>query len=128
VAQPEDPAYVLFTSGSTGRPKPVVTPRRAIAAAVSSLAEVMDVSPRDTVLQFASLDWDTCFEEILTALTGGATLVFDDDAYSGSFPRFVKMIGRYRISVLDLTTAFWHELVTFLTDDAVPVPGSCARW
>jgi nonribosomal peptide synthetase protein VioO len=123
-AGPEDPAYILFTSGSTGRPKPVVTSRQAIAAAVTSLARVLDVGPGDTVLQFASLNWDTCFEEILTALTGGATLVFDDDAYSGSFPRFLKLIDRYRISVLDLPTAFWHELVTFLTDDAVPVPGS----
>ncbi|HXP58463.1 MAG TPA: amino acid adenylation domain-containing protein [Streptosporangiaceae bacterium] len=123
-AQPGDPAYILFTSGSTGRPKPVVTPRRAIAAAVPSLAAVMDVRPTDTVLQFASLNWDTCFEEILTALTGGATLVFDDDAYSGSFPRFLKMIDRYRISVLDLPTAFWHEFVTFLAADALPVPAS----
>ena len=124
VAGPDDPAYILFTSGSTGRPKPVVTPRRAIAAAVTSLTPVMGVGPGDTVLQFASLNWDTCFEEILTALTGGATLVFDDDAYSGSFPRFLKLIDRYQISVLDLPTAFWHELVTFLADDALPVPGS----
>jgi nonribosomal peptide synthetase protein VioO len=123
-AEAEEPAYVLFTSGSTGRPKPVVTPRRAIATAVTSLADVMDVSSGDRVLQFASLNWDTCFEEILTTLTRGATLVFDDDAYSGSFPRFVKMIDRYRISVLDLPTAFWHEFVTFLTEDAAPVPGS----
>jgi nonribosomal peptide synthetase protein VioO len=123
-AGPDDPAYILFTSGSTGRPKPVVTPRRAIAAAVTSLTPVMGVGPGDTVLQFASLNWDTCFEEILTALTSGATLVFDDDAYSGSFPRFLKMIDRYQISVLDLPTAFWHEIVTFLADDAVPVPAS----
>ncbi len=27
--------------------------------------------PRDRVLQFASLNWDTCFEEILPTLTGG---------------------------------------------------------
>jgi nonribosomal peptide synthetase protein VioO len=122
--KPADPAYVLFTSGSTGRPKPVVTPRRAIAAAVTSLAGVMDVSSAHRVLQFASLNWDTCFEEILTTLTCGAALVFDDDAYSGSFPRFVKMIDRYRISVLDLPTAFWHEFVTFLTEEAAAVPGS----
>ena len=123
-ARPEDPAYILFTSGSTGRPKPVVTPRRAIAAAVTSLTGVLDVGSGDRVLQFASLNWDTCFEEILTALTCGATLVFDDDAYSGSFPRLLKMIDRYRISVLDLPTAFWHEFVTFLTEEAAAAPDS----
>jgi nonribosomal peptide synthetase protein VioO len=121
--EPEDPAYVLFTSGSTGQPRPVVTPRRAIAAAVTSLAEVLDVGPGDRVLQFASLNWDTCFEEILTALTRGATLVFDDDAYAGSFPRFLRMMGRHQITVLDLPTAFWHEFVTFLREDGAALPG-----
>jgi non-ribosomal peptide synthetase component F len=123
-AGPEDPAYLLFTSGSTGRPRPVVTPRRAIAAAVGSLRAVMDVGPGDRVLQFASLSWDTCFEEILTTLTAGATLVFDDDAWSGSFPRFLRLIGRHRVSVLDLPTAFWHELVGWLTEEGAALPAS----
>jgi amino acid adenylation domain-containing protein len=124
VAEPEDPAYILFTSGSTGRPRPVVTPRRAIAAAVTSLRAVMDVGPGDRVLQFASLSWDTCFEEILTTVTGGATLVFGHDAYSGSFPRFLKLIDRSRISVLDLPTAFWHEFVSWLTEEGAALPDS----
>ncbi|MEV8017788.1 amino acid adenylation domain-containing protein [Streptomyces sp. NPDC086554] len=113
---PDDPAYVLFTSGSTGKPKPVVTPRGAIAAAVESLAALFDVGPGDRVLQFASLNWDTSFEEILPALTRGATLVFDADAYAGSLPRFLRMLDRIGVSVLDLPTAFWHELVHHLTE------------
>jgi len=123
-AGPEDPAYILFTSGSTGRPRPVVTPRRAIAAAVASLRAVMGAGPGDRVLQFASLSWDTCFEEILTTVTGGAALVFDDDAYSGSFPRFLKLIDRYQVSVLDLPTAFWHEFVSWLTEEGAALPAS----
>ncbi|MER7566830.1 amino acid adenylation domain-containing protein [Streptomyces sp. NPDC048523] len=114
--RPEDPAYVLFTSGSTGRPKPVVTPRAAIAAAVDSLAEVLGIRSDDRVLQFASLNWDTSFEEILPTLTRGATLVFDDDAYAGSIPRLLRLIDRLALSVLDLPTAFWHELVHHLAE------------
>lgn len=116
--RPDDPAYVLFTSGSTGKPKPVVTPRGAIAAAVDSLAGVLDVRPGDRVLQFASLNWDTSFEEILPALTRGAILVFDDDAYAGSLPRFLRMLDRLGVSVLDLPTAFWHELVHHMVEAA----------
>ncbi|MFI9788915.1 AMP-binding protein [Kitasatospora sp. NPDC051984] len=114
---PGDPAYVLFTSGSTGQPKPVVTPRRAISAAVGSLRDLFEVGPDDRVLQFASLNWDTCFEEILPTLTAGGRLVFDPEAHSASFARLLRMVERRGITVLDLPTAFWHELVLHLTED-----------
>jgi len=120
---PEKPAYVLFTSGSTGEPKPVVTPRRAIEATVESLRDLFGLSTSDRVLQFASLNWDTCFEEILPTLTAGACLVFDDEAHTGSFPRLLRMVERERISVVDLPTAFWHELVHHLVEDRFPLPG-----
>src|SRR5262249_26023709 len=113
---PDDPAYLLFTSGSTGQPKPVVTPRPAVSATVASLRELFELTPEDRVLQFASLNWDTCFEEILPTLTTGAALVLDAEAHCGSFPRFLRMVERERITVLDLPTAFWHELVLHLAE------------
>ncbi|WP_406094822.1 amino acid adenylation domain-containing protein [Kitasatospora purpeofusca] len=123
---PEQPAYLLFTSGSTGQPKPVVTPRRAISATVASLRTLFGLTAEDRVLQFASLNWDTCFEEILPALTRGAALVLDRDAHSGSFPRFLRLVERERIGVLDLPTAFWHELVLHLAEERLALP-ECVR-
>ncbi|HEX6681903.1 MAG TPA: amino acid adenylation domain-containing protein [Candidatus Limnocylindrales bacterium] len=121
---PEKPAYTLFTSGSTGQPKPVVTPRRAIDATTASLRDLFDLSIHDRVLQFASLNWDTCFEEILPALTTGACLVLHDEAYTGSFPRFLRLVERERVTTLDLPTAFWHELVHYLVEDRFALPAS----
>ncbi len=120
----DSPAYLLFTSGSTGAPKPVLTPRRAISAAVPALRELFRLTPEDRVLQFASLNWDTCFEEILPTLTAGAALVFDEAAHSGSFPRLLRMVERHRITVLDLPTAFWHELVRHLAEERAALPSS----
>ncbi|MEV6107793.1 amino acid adenylation domain-containing protein [Streptomyces sp. NPDC051940] len=120
----DHPAYILFTSGSTGRPKPVVTPRGAISTVTAALRELFGLAPEDRVLQFASLNWDTCFEEILPALTAGAALVFHDDAYAGSFPRLLRMIDEQRVTVLDLPTAFWHELVLHLVEERGTLPPS----
>jgi nonribosomal peptide synthetase protein VioO len=120
----EQPAYILFTSGTTGSPKPVVTPRRAIATVVRSLHDLFGITPDDRVLQFASLNWDTCFEEILPTLTAGATLVLNDEAHTGSFPRFLRMLEHERITVLNLPTAYWHELVHHLTETGTRLPGS----
>jgi amino acid adenylation domain-containing protein len=118
----QDPAYVLCTSGSTGAPKPVAVSRRALAVTVRELRHLFALTPEDRVLQFASLGWDTCLEEILPALTAGATLVFDDAAHSGSFPSFIRMLTEQSVTVLDLPTAFWHELVLFLHDEQAVLP------
>ncbi|NUP68982.1 MAG: amino acid adenylation domain-containing protein [Nonomuraea sp.] len=122
----DEPAYVLFTSGSTGEPKPVVTPRRAIGVVTAALRELFGITPADRVLQFASLNWDTCLEEILPALTTGAALVFHDDAHSGSFRRMLRAVAEQGITVLDLPTAFWHELVRHLADERAGLP-ACVR-
>ncbi|WP_246363536.1 amino acid adenylation domain-containing protein [Nonomuraea rhodomycinica] len=121
---PDDPAYILFTSGSTGEPRPVVTPRGAISVVTAGLRELFGITPEDRVLQFASLNWDTCLEEILPALTSGATLVFHDHAYAGSLHRMLRMIDAERVTVLDLPTAFWHELVHHLTAERAALPPS----
>jgi len=60
----------------------------------------------------------------LPALTAGATLIFDDAAHSGSFPPFVRMLADREITVVDLPTAFWHELVLFLHEERLKLPDS----
>jgi nonribosomal peptide synthetase protein VioO len=120
------PSYVLFTSGSTGEPKPVLTPGAAIGTTVAALAGLFELTEDDRVLQFASVNWDTCFEEILPTLTVGAALVIDDEAHTGSFRRFLRMVAERRISVLDLPTAFWHELVRHLAEEDARLP-ECLR-
>jgi acyl-coenzyme A synthetase/AMP-(fatty) acid ligase len=51
-------------------------------------------------------------------------LVFDDEAHSKSFPRFVRMVKQRNITVLDLPTAFWHELVLYLHEGGTELPDS----
>jgi amino acid adenylation domain-containing protein len=113
----EEAAYVLYTSGSTGLPKGVVVPHRAIASFVRSARETYALGAGDRVLQFASLSFDTSAEEIWPALAAGATLVLRPEDMAASIPHFLSELARLRITVLDLPTAFWHELAAWLDTD-----------
>nr|QEO74128.1 condensation domain-containing protein [uncultured bacterium] len=108
---PANGAYVIYTSGSTGKPKGVLVPHSSLVNYVLSTAEEGGIGPADRVLQFASMSFDTSAEEIYPCLTRGATLVLRDDAMGSSPEVFVREVERLGITVLDLPTAFWHELV-----------------
>ncbi|HEX8815442.1 MAG TPA: amino acid adenylation domain-containing protein [Terriglobales bacterium] len=107
----ENLAYVIYTSGSTGRPRGVLLPHRGLANHNQSSIELYDLTPDDRVLQMSSISFDIAVEEIFPALAAGATLVLKDEAFSLQADEFLHWIGDQRISVLDLPTAFWHELV-----------------
>jgi len=119
---PRHPAYVIYTSGSTGRPKGVLVPHASLVNYIRHAAEAYTVEPGDRVLQFASMSFDTSAEEIYPCLTRGATLVLRDDEMAGALERFGRELARLRISVLDLPTAYWHELVAEMNGSDLDVP------
>ena len=111
---PADLAYVIYTSGSTGKSKGVAISHRSIAHYSLDAAEVYGIRPDDRVLQFASFSFDTSLEEIFPTLLRGATLVLRDEEMIASPATFLAAIEEASISVLDLPTAYWHELCSGL--------------
>ncbi|GIG60040.1 hypothetical protein Lfu02_44120 [Longispora fulva] len=110
-------AYVLHTSGSTGRPKGVVVGHPALAARVAWMVPAYGLGPHDRVVQFASVAFDTHAEEIWPTLVAGGTVVVLPEG-----PRTLTdaLPGLADTTVLDLPTAYWHELVAHLDDVAWP--------
>jgi amino acid adenylation domain-containing protein len=118
---PDSCAYVIYTSGSTGRPKGVLITHRALAARVDWMRAAYRITPDDRVLQFAAVTFDTHVEEVFPTLAAGATLVLP--AEEGAFlPDFLASRYADGLTVLDLPTAFWHELVA--EADAVRWPAT----
>ena len=115
-------AYVIYTSGSTGKPKGVMIGQQALANFVSAANRAYGVVPGDRVLQFASISFDAAIEEIFLTLTQGATLVLRTQAMLKSIPDFLEACEALRITVLDLPTAFWHQLCACL--DTVTLPST----
>ena len=107
---PDLVAYVIFTSGSSGAPKGVVVQHSAVAARVAWMREGYGITGDDRVLHAAALGFDTHVEEIYPTLASGATLVLSDDARVPVPDFLVTELGR-TVTVLDLPTPYWHELV-----------------
>ncbi|MBS1817219.1 MAG: amino acid adenylation domain-containing protein [Acidobacteria bacterium] len=108
---PESVAYLIATSGSTGAPKLVTVPRRALANYTAYAVDRFALTRVDRALQFASLAFDTAIEEIFPTLLAGATLVLRDDDMLASPETFVRRLEQGRISVLNLPTSYWHQVV-----------------
>jgi len=72
------------------------------------------LNEQDRVLQFASLSFDTSIEEIIPPLSAGATLVIRPNNMVDSIPHFLIACEEMGITVLDLPTAFWHELLLLI--------------
>jgi len=118
-------AYVIYTSGSTGKPRGVLLSHRGLANHNQSAVALYDLSPQDRVLQFSSISFDIAIEEIFPALMCGAGIVLKTDSFSLQAGEFLRWIEQHQVSVLDLPTAFWHELVHQLEgSDSIALPGS----
>jgi amino acid adenylation domain-containing protein len=123
-AKPADAAYVIYTSGSTGKPKGTLIEHRSLLNFTQAATLAYEISAADRVLQFASLSFDTSAEEIFPALTSGATLVLRTDSMLSSTEHFLQACSEFGITVLDLPTAYWHELTVDLVTDKLSLPES----
>lgn len=119
---PANLAYVIYTSGSTGNPKGVMIEQRSLVNFTFAAAAAYMIGPADRVLQFASLSFDISVEEIYPALTCGATIVLRTDEMISSARDFIHFCKEWRTTILDLPTAYWHELTEALNTVDLKLP------
>lgn len=112
---PQDLAYVIYTSGSTGKPKGVMITHQGMVNHSAAIVQSFELQQTDWVLQFSSMSFDIIVEEVFPSLVAGAALVIRDKNSIASTTSFLQFIGTYQITVLNLPTAFWHELVNGLS-------------
>ena len=122
--KPENIAYIIYTSGSTGKPKGVMIEHHSLASFSCSAVAEYAISPKDKVLQFASLSFDVAVEEIYPCLITGGTVVLRTDEMLNSLPTFVGRCKEWGVTVLDLPTAYWNQLTYELASSNLTLPKS----
>lgn len=111
----ENLSYVIYTSGSTGKPKGVMITHQAMVNHSVAIAKHYNLQPSDRVLQFSSMSFDIIIEELFPSFMIGATVILRPEDILSSTPNFLQFVEQQRITVLNLPTAFWHELVKGLS-------------
>ncbi|WP_347556843.1 non-ribosomal peptide synthase/polyketide synthase [Robbsia sp. KACC 23696] len=106
---PDSLAYVIYTSGSTGKPKGVGISQRALAIHTSATIDFCRMTAADRVLQFATFSFDGFVEEMYPTLSVGAAMVLRGEDLWDSKTLYQKLHA-HRISIIDVTTAYWHLL------------------
>lgn len=71
---PSDLLYVIYTSGTTGKPKGVMIEHRNIVNLLHYEYEATNVDYSKNVLQFTTISFDVCSQEIWSTLAAGGTL------------------------------------------------------
>ncbi len=121
---PSSLAYIIYTSGSTGLPKGVEIEHASLTNYAWFAVNRFRLRSEDRVLQFASLSFDAAAEEIFSTLTAGATLVLRSEDMIESAGTFLARCRERNLTVLDLPTAYWHELVAAASAERFDLPDS----
>ncbi|MET7335088.1 amino acid adenylation domain-containing protein [Nonomuraea sp. NPDC005650] len=112
----EDLAYIMYTSGSTGRPKGVLFEHRNLANLIAWQIAESGCAGGDRTLQFSPAAFDVIYQEVLTTLGEGGTVVCctEDERHD---PQFLwELIARERVNRLFVPFAMLRSLALFAGD------------
>ncbi|WP_062608710.1 non-ribosomal peptide synthetase [Caballeronia calidae] len=116
---PRAAAYMIYTSGSTGTPKAVVVEHGPLAAHCDALATALGIGEGDSLLHFASVNFDAAHECWLAPLAVGARVVITAP------PPFAPeaahaLIEREGVNVAAFPPAYLREFAAVAEREGVP--------
>ena len=99
---------VLFTSGSTGTPKGVQIRAEDLLARARAESKAYEITPNDRLLNVLPFSFDVGFNQLLSSLITGSTLVILNSWLATDL---VRTIERFNITGLSAVPALWTQLL-----------------
>ena len=122
---PDDLAVVFHTSGTTGTPKAVAMPQRAFENLIGWHQRHPRLGRPARVLQFAPCVFDVSWQEILTTLCSGGSLLLLREEVRRDPHALWQLVASQGVERLFLPSVVLEHLA--LTALAAPVPGLALR-
>ncbi len=117
-ATPENLAYIIYTSGSTGAPKGVAVTQRSVVN-LAWQPNYVEITPADTILQFAPFAFDAATFEVWGALLNGARLLLGP-AGRADITRLSAEVFRHKVTIAWFTAGLFELVAT----SALPILAS----
>ncbi|HEX2670055.1 MAG TPA: condensation domain-containing protein, partial [Polyangiaceae bacterium] len=109
----------MFTSGSSGRPKGVEISQRALSLHIDDYLTAFQVTDRDAVLQFSTVNFDAALEQMLPILTIGGRLVMRGPEL-WSWEALNRCLQSERVTLAYLPTGYFRQWLAELPSNAPP--------
>ncbi|MCR4435862.1 MAG: amino acid adenylation domain-containing protein [Clostridiales bacterium] len=106
VNKPGDLLYVIYTSGSTGKPKGVMLEHKNMVNLMKYQFTKTNLEFRCKVLQFATISFDVCYQEIFSTLLSGGELHIAGDMLKRNAMELFRFIEENEIRTIFLPTSY----------------------
>jgi amino acid adenylation domain-containing protein len=110
VITPHHACYIMYTSGSTGKPKGVVVENRGVVNTLKEYIKVINLTPSENCVQFASFSFDVSVLDIFLAFFSGAALFLVSKDIIADFDSFSRFLLEKKITVLVLTPSYLRHI------------------
>ncbi len=118
---PRHPVYVIYTSGSTGRPKGTAMAHTSMVNLLQWHRIPFGAQQGQRTLQFAALGFDVAFQETLSTLCSGGTLVLLDEWVRRDPRALTQLLSQQNVHRLFLPPLMLQSLAECWGNAQVPL-------
>jgi amino acid adenylation domain-containing protein len=128
----ENPAYyitdqtlacVMYVSGGNGKPNGIAITHRNLVTHSLAISDTWELTQSDRLLLISSISCDSFIESLFPTWIAGAIAIIQPQELQNSTAQFFSFIAQKQITVVNLPTSFWYELVneTSVSPQTLPV-------
>lgn len=103
-------ACVMYVSGGNGKPNGIAITHRNLVTHSLAISDTWELTQSDRLLLLPSITCNSFIESLFPTWIAGATAIIQSQELQ-STAQFFPFIAQQQITVVNLPTYFWHQLV-----------------